>query len=114
MTPQHVRVICRSHNAATPSLETGGYAPTADCVLAVTADAVFDNALQQWRGRSGWCITHRPSGFQLGSVVFDDLDDALAVLERCEPDFPAWKVATGQLGDAATIACAYKFKQACK
>ena len=105
-----VAVTVRSYDAEIPPLELIGHVPYADCPLAVTRRHHFVDGA--WAERDGYYITHRPVGFQLGKRVFDTVEAALAVIDRCDPTFPAWPLARGGTDDAATIACRYKFRVA--
>jgi hypothetical protein len=55
-------------------------------------------------------ITHVPTGFNLGGLVWDSPNAALAVLLQCDPTFAAWAFANGEKDDVATRACYAKFR----
>lgn len=119
-----VPVTLRSRTPDVPLFETHGYVPTLDSPLAVTRFALYDKLAEQWaqdESDPGYMITHRPTGFYLGTglaeglaeagaVVWDTLPEAWAVLLRCDPSFPAWSIADKD--EAARVACRTKFKWA--
>lgn len=105
-----IPVTIRTRDGAVP-LTIDGLAPFADCVLAVTP--VYDRTDYGWRKRKrgGFYITHCPTGYQLGKRIFETEEEALAVLERCDPTFPAWPLA-GDDNSVARMACHAKFRAA--
>jgi hypothetical protein len=107
-----VPVVCRAKD--TPDHPTTGFAPSVVCPLAVTPVATFDDAKREWvEHEARWCITHRPTGLTLGPTEWDTRKAALDVLAKCDPDFPAWALATGGRECLATLACRVKFRGAC-
>jgi hypothetical protein len=107
-----VPVTLRSADTGAPTLDTEGVAPSDVCPLCVTRVAIFDYRVKKWVERDAWQITHRPTGFNLGKREWPTEAEAFAVLEKCDPTFPAWQIATGETGCAATVACKIKFKWA--
>lgn len=109
-----IKVTLRSRTTDVPFV-TNGLAPTANCPLAITPTAVFDNATKAWRlTGKGFRITHLPSGFCLGDMAagYSTQDKAARVLTACQPEHPAWLLATGKPDCAATAACKTLFRLA--
>ena len=107
-----VPLTIRSDDVTRPPYETEGFVPDADCPLAAHLYAVWDEADSKWHDGVQWQITHRRTGFSLGKGTFRDRDEAIAVLMRCEPSFPAWQAVQAGVVDAAMLACRYKFRAA--
>lgn len=107
-----VTVLLRTREPDVPPREAKGFVPSLDCPLAVTPSVHFDETRRQWSGRGTWQITQRALGFNLGRREWSTVEEAMAVLERCDPTFAAWPLATGDKGDPATKACAVKFRWA--
>lgn len=107
-----VRVPCASPDVSIPPHEQDGFVPFETSPLAVVRMAIWRAVEKQWiePEHRGWCIAHRPTGFNLKGREWPTRHDAMAALERCEPTFPAWALATGAEGDAATMACRVKFR----
>lgn len=105
-----ILVTIRTRDGAVP-ITIDGLAPFADCVLAVTP--VYDWTDHGWhkRKRGGFYITHCPTGYQLGNYIFKTREEALAALERCDPTFPAWPLASDD-NPVARMACHAKFRAA--
>lgn len=108
-----IMLAIRSRDKALPVFNTVGYAPTVSCPLAI-AKVVEHTKAKGWRDTAdGWMIVHISSGYQLGSYVADTQSEALALLVRCDPDFPGWRAVTGHdAGQSAFIACRAKWMAA--
>lgn len=103
------RITTRSRNATIPpAVDRVAFVPFPGSPLAVANQVVWGRA--RWKETNEWCIVHVPTGYQLGGAVWDTSEEAMAVLVRCDPSFPAWRAATGETNDSATIACRMKFK----
>lgn len=127
-----VPVTLRTRALGGKPYPTTGLAPTPDSPLCVTPFVLWDAHAKKHSENDpddpGFCITHRPTGLSLGSglndkalvrgvwvdvaeaqgYVFDTVDEAMAVLVKCEPDFPGWALAGDN--EAAREACKTKFK----
>lgn len=102
-----IPVLCtiRSDDGKLHPVETEGYAPRPDSALAVAPVHVYDSHTGWKLVKGRWHILHRPTGFHVGKMEWSTAQEAFQVLERCNPDFPAWLMASGYAGDAATNAC---------
>jgi hypothetical protein len=110
---QKVPVTVRSDDSTVPLYQTVGFAPSEACPLAVTNVCTFDYDAGTWsEDITRWRVSHRPSGYHIGKLHWPTFDEAAAVLLACDPDFPAWPLATGAEDCAATIACRMKFRMA--
>jgi hypothetical protein len=107
-----VPVTIRSSRTDLPLYETVGFVPDVDCPLAATHSTLWDVEEGRWRDGEWWQVTHRATGFYLGAKTFRDADEALAVIARCDPTFPAWQLVRAGVVDAAMLACRYKFRMA--
>jgi hypothetical protein len=109
-----VHLVLRSHESDIPPFEVLGFVPFDDCPLAVTQQIYFDRLKRHWfpwDPDDGYKITHRATGFNLGEKDrWFSVDEAMAVLMRCDPDFPGWQLAG--TNEAAKAACHLKFKWA--
>lgn len=106
-----VLVTIRSLDDDVPPHKIHGLAPTDDCALAVTRSWTFTD--EKWNERDRYMITHRPTGYSVSKREWSTQAEAIAVLERCDPLFPAWALAIGNSEtDAATKACFAKFRNA--
>lgn len=92
--------------------EAPGFAPDADCPLAVGKFIQHDSHTGWLPVTDLWCIIHRPSGYTLGKKTFKTRKAAEAVLIACIPDFPGWLFAKGGSDDVATQACHVMFRMA--
>jgi|HubBroStandDraft_6_1064221.scaffolds.fasta_scaffold1077441_1 hypothetical protein len=106
-----VAVTIRAHDRRIKPHQVAGYAADAASPLAAVPWHDHDSHTG-WIKTDGWCITHRPTGFCLGNVEFATLMEALETMQRCNPAFPAWLMATGTFGDTATLACKAMFRMA--
>lgn len=105
-----VQVTRRAYDPDVPPFQTTGFVPFKSSPLAVTRAASFTG---EWREISGrWRITHRPTGYCLTDHEFDSFEEAMRVLNLCDPTFPAWPLALAQTGNVARDACRYKFRVA--
>lgn len=109
-----VSVVLRTRTPGEPTLTTQGTVPDANCPLAVTLAHIFDHDSSRWRLHSlgGYYITHRSTGWQLGSVRFATIPEALAVIARLDVTNPCWTAANGGDRDPATLACKAKWRAA--
>jgi hypothetical protein len=104
-------VTIRTKDATTPPHVMAGVVPFEGSPLAVTKVAVWKRA--RWVELDDrYHITHIPTGWHIGGAEWKTQAAAFEVLERCEPSFPAWRLAIGKKEDPATVACAVKFKMA--
>lgn len=102
-------VTIRDRDTAIPAAEVCAFAPAGlpESPLAVTNCHRFNG--DEWTETPGFCLTHRPTGFRIGvKEKWDTVEEAMVVLLRCEPDFPAWNVAGSNAG--ALEACRYKWR----
>lgn len=97
-----------SDDSTVPPYTADGLVPFPDSPLAVTRVHIHTNSV--WAERDGFCIAHRPTGLQLGSRRWSSEAEAMAVLLKCEPEFPAWPIAGTNEG--AKAACKFKFRMA--
>jgi len=109
---QAVTVTLESRAEDMDGLDVEGYVPFADCPIAVTPFYVRHHGDTMWEGTDKWCISQRRTGFNLGRETWNSKEDAMAVLLRCDPTFPAWPLATGADDCRATQACRVKFREA--
>lgn len=101
--------IC-GEDSDVPRLQVETFSGDVGDALYVTKNHVYVDG--KWAEREGWRITHAPTGKALGPNTLATRDEALALLARCDPEFPAWPLATDLPDCAATKACAYKFRVA--
>jgi hypothetical protein len=69
----------------------------------------------RWVATDEWCISHVPTGLQVGTDgghKWDTAEEAMVVLNKCRPDFPGWFAALQGMDNAATAACHTIFKGA--
>jgi hypothetical protein len=105
-------VTLRTFDRRNSPHEVEGLVPYPDCPIAVTPAHTHDSH-DGWERVPGlWTITHRPTGFNLGLVMFDNPKKAQQVLSSSAPSFPGWLMATGYKGDPATSACRVMFRSA--
>lgn len=108
-----IPVSVRARDPEVAPLVTVGFAPVADSPIVVTHPARWNYATGEWSiDESMWQLTHVATGFCLSRRQWRHKKDALAVIERCDPTFPAWPVAFGSKDDPATVACFVKFRAA--
>lgn len=120
-----VSVTITPHEKTATPAQVIGYAPSDASPLAVTRHLYWDKAEREWflwEEGDGYCITHRPTGLNLGPGdgkglrngkpgIWYSLADAWSVLLRCEPDAPEWSVAGTD--ERAREACRARFMRAC-
>lgn len=107
MIPVNVKLHDR-RGELTP-LNLTGFAPSPNCTLAIIPASFWGRG--EWKTEPGFMIAHRPTGYTLGGDVFTR-EEAEAVLVSSVPEFPAWMLANGREGDAATNACRAFYKVA--
>lgn len=108
MIPVNVKLHDR-RGEATP-LNLTGFSNTPTCNLAIIPARYYRRG--KWLEDKGWMIAHRPTGYTLGGDLFDTREEAAAVLVSSQPDFPAWMLANGREGDAATSVCRLMYRNA--
>ena len=110
------KITISSTNPKLPPQIVDGFVPYEGAPLAVTPFYKWGRA--RWIATDEWCISHIPTGRQVGTNEghkWDTPQEAMVVLNKCRPDFPAWFVARGGIEtDAATQACHLIFKAAVK
>jgi hypothetical protein len=115
MIPIIATVRCRDKSDI-PPYSVDGFAPTPDCSLAIVPAISYDLAKEAWCEiesvhRRPWKVLHQVTGFYLGPDWYSQ-EDAWRLMLACEPDFAAWQYATGDVEEAATIACKHHFERA--
>ena len=89
------------------------FVPFAESPLAIMRVPIWSEIERKWDqpAHRGWKIAHRKTGFGLKHFEWETADEAMAALMLCDPTYAAWALATGEEGDAATIACRIQFRR---
>lgn len=90
--PVAVTVPVRSAKYDIPPTEVTGAAPYADSPLAVIREVYYDGPEGKWRETGNWAVTHRPTGWRVGKVVWRTYAEAWEILHAADPTFAAWQI----------------------
>ena len=91
-----------------------GFVSFVESPLAVAPAMHFREVERDWVPTgAGWRVVHRATGFHLGGDhAWPTAEEAMAVLDRCDPRFPAWAAIQAGVVDAALVACRLLFRTA--